>query len=213
MSRHVIQPTILIAIARAFPRVVLTGQPSQDFDALCDAFGVAEAKALGRKNRHAVLRRWTRHTKILSAARFADEARRCLLQEQSQILLHRAKDVAVQAKAKARRDERQEVDAIARSIHDPVSRLAGLPEHLVVLARLPQAAFHRTPEWRRTRWEALRLAQRRCHQCGRHVADEATLEAVHLVGRHERPDLAFALTNVVVLCDRCRPGRRASGNF
>ena len=55
--------------------------------------------------------------------------------------------------------------------------------------------------------------ERRCHQCGRHVADEATLEAVHLVGRHERPDLAFALTNVVVLCDRCRPGRRASGNF
>jgi hypothetical protein len=98
---------------------------------------------------------------------------------------------------------------LADSMMQPVSRLAGEPEHLQVLVGLPGIRFYKTPEWRATRADALRLAGFRCEWCGA-TAKTAQLEVDHIATRIIAPERAFDLNNLRVLCEPCHAGRHSA---
>ena len=100
----------------------------------------------------------------------------------------------------------QEKRAIAKTLADPVTELAGQYEHLVVLAGLPAEKFYTSLEWRKARFEALTLAKRRCILCGA-KAPKAQLHVDHILSRISHPRLAFTLKNLRVLCEDCHHGR------
>lgn len=177
------------------------------FDALSRRYGCEEAARLSRKEKSAVLRRFA--TREQTGAVFAALCAQGMRTMQREAMARHERDRAISTRAAARKAAKRHVADLLASLAAPVSRIAGQAEHLHVLAGLPADLFFRTPEWRRTRWEALNLYGRRCISCGAVPADEARLTATHVAGRLVRPDLAFDLANLRILCADCHIGRRA----
>jgi len=70
--------------------------------------------------------------------------------------------------------------------------------------------FLQTPEWRRVRYDALRANDGRCELCGRNkhqLPPGEYLNVDHIHSRKARPDLALAVTNLVVLCSADNAGK------
>ena len=61
------------------------------------------------------------------------------------------------------------------------------------------ARVTRGPRWRALRMQALDRDGWQCVQCGSHVG----LECDHVLPVRDRPDLAFTLSNLQILCGRC----------
>lgn len=118
--------------------------------------------------------------------------------------LRETREAQQSAKNEARRDRKE----IEQSLHLPVSRIAAEAEHLAVLAALPDAAFARTPEWRKTRWQAIVMAGSACSVCGCGPRDGKRLVARHIVSRIVAPEKAFDLFNIRVRCAECDTGAR-----
>lgn len=57
----------------------------------------------------------------------------------------------------------------------------------------------RGPRWKALRMQALRRDDWQCVQCGTHVG----LECDHIEPVRDRPDLAFVLSNLQILCGPC----------
>lgn len=181
--------------------------PLSEFDRLADRFGCPEAKSLSNKERSAILRRWTAWGG--SAQAFVTAAIRSFKTAQRRKIADANRERERLAAQKVKADRARHAQEMLRSLGKPVSRIAGQDEHLNVLTALPSDLFYRTPEWRRTRWEALSLYGRSCVSCGAVPDDHARLTATHIVERLVRPDLAFDLTNLRILCADCHIGQRA----
>jgi 5-methylcytosine-specific restriction endonuclease McrA len=181
--------------------------PFEAFDGLADRYGCPQAKALPSKERHAVLRRYAANG--CTAQAFVSAAIRSLKTLQRRRLTHADREEQQRLARALRTEKRRGEEELLRSLSKPVSRIAGQAEHLRVLANLPADIFYRTPEWRRTRWEALALYGRRCVSCGAVPADEGRLTATHITPRLVRPELAFDLSNLRILCADCHVGQRA----
>lgn len=68
-------------------------------------------------------------------------------------------------------------------------------------------AFLLTPEWRRLRYDALRLHGARCQCCGASAATGAVINVDHIFPRKTHPHLALTLSNLQVLCADCNAGK------
>jgi hypothetical protein len=176
------------------------------FDGLAERYGCPQAKKLPIKKKKAVLRHLNKGQP--SADRFAALAIKAMSGLAKATIREADKTRAMQMKAAVRRAARREYDDMLASLAMPVSRIAGQAEHLNTLAGLPADLFFKTPEWRRTRWEALNNYGRRCISCGAVPEDEARLTATHVISRIVRPELAFDLSNIRILCVDCHIGRR-----
>jgi len=73
----------------------------------------------------------------------------------------------------------------------------------------PSAAFYSSWEWKRLRYEALRLHGHRCQCCGWRPGDteHGYLVVDHIKPRSARPDLELRLDNLQVLCNDCNMGK------
>jgi len=174
------------------------------FEVLADRFGCPEAKRLPVKEKVAVIRRLGTD---ISGHAFITQALRAM-KTVNKAKHHQSEHVRwAQAKAAAKRLAKKDAAEILASLHKPISRLAGQAEHHGVLAGLPTDLFFRTKEWRALRWRALHLYGRRCMSCGAVPADEARLTAAHVESRIARPDRAFDIANLRILCADCQVGR------
>lgn len=68
-------------------------------------------------------------------------------------------------------------------------------------------SFYCTVEWKRVRYDALKLSSGRCECCGKSPADGITLNVDHIKPIREAPDLALELSNLQVLCSDCNRGK------
>ena len=71
-------------------------------------------------------------------------------------------------------------------------------------------AFLQTPEWRRVRYDVLRVNDGRCELCGRNkhqLPPGEHLNVDHIQSRKARPDLALDVTNLAVLCSADNAGK------
>jgi len=181
-----------------------------DFDALARQFGYPDATGIRAREKRIIMERLRRMARV-DQKQFQASIMHALVYAQQRVerglAAQRRHEQRSQAKKLAKKIE---CDVLA-SLSKPVSRTAGRAEHLMVLANLPADRFFRTPEWRRTRWEALHLYGRRCCSCGAVPEDEARLTATHIVSRLVAPAKAFDLSNLRILCVDCHVGRRALG--
>ena len=67
--------------------------------------------------------------------------------------------------------------------------------------------FLQSYEWRRVRYEALRINDGRCELCGSGKSDGVQLNVDHIRPRKKYPELALDLTNLQVLCGPCNHGK------
>lgn len=69
--------------------------------------------------------------------------------------------------------------------------------------------FYRSWEWKKVRYEALKVHGRRCQCCGWKPGDtkEGHLVVDHILPRRKRPDLQLDLSNLQVLCNDCNMGK------
>ena len=125
---------------------------------------------------------------------------------------HRIKHEDVKANRADQRavkiERRRDRQALEASLTLPVSRLAAEAEHLAVLAALNDGPFTRTPEWRKTRWQAIVMAGSACSVCGGGPREGKRLVARHIVSRIVAPEKAFDLFNIRVRCAECDTGAR-----
>lgn len=84
---------------------------------------------------------------------------------------------------------------------------------LVKAMRAPDAvdpaskAFLMTPQWRKLRYEALKLYGCKCACCGVTPDSGAILNVDHIKPRKKFPALALEITNLQVLCAACNHGK------
>lgn len=75
---------------------------------------------------------------------------------------------------------------------------------------LPSVAtdqFLRTPEWRRLRYDALKLYGCRCQCCGATPESGAVMNVDHIKPRKTHPHLALDIKNLQILCNDCNAGK------
>jgi 5-methylcytosine-specific restriction endonuclease McrA len=63
--------------------------------------------------------------------------------------------------------------------------------------------FYSTKEWFKVRGKVLRRDNFTCKFCGFHSMAKGMMVVDHVVPRMHRPDLAYAMTNLVTLCKHC----------
>lgn len=203
-------------LQRRFPAVDCGATVQSAYWALAVHFDApADVSILPSHAQFTVIRRLLFKRKAGEAVGHEDPARRFIslaVRELRTMQVSRLKAIE-QNKAAAERREakkaaREDGATVLASLSLPVSRVAGQAEHLVVLASLPDAAFRRTPEWRRTRYQAIAMAGSACAHCGRGPKDGAVLEARHIVSRIAAPARAFDLFNIRVSCLDCATGKR-----
>lgn len=68
-------------------------------------------------------------------------------------------------------------------------------------------SFYETDEWRRVRYEALRLGGGKCCLCGATANGGATLHVDHIKPRSLFPELELDVNNLQVLCQDCNLGK------
>jgi hypothetical protein len=69
--------------------------------------------------------------------------------------------------------------------------------------------FYGSDEWRRIRYDALKLHGGRCQCCGAAPTRQAPLHVDHIKPRSRFPELELALNNLQVLCAACNLGKGA----
>lgn len=69
--------------------------------------------------------------------------------------------------------------------------------------------FYVSDEWRRVRYEALRLHGAVCQCCGTKAAKGNPLHVDHIKPRSKHPELALDINNLQVLCADCNLGKSA----
>jgi len=80
-------------------------------------------------------------------------------------------------------------------------------EEVLVLVLANSKVFYQSPEWKRVRYQALRVYKNFCQCCGRKRSENLQLHVDHIKPRSLRPDLALALTNLQILCAYCNEGK------
>lgn len=70
-------------------------------------------------------------------------------------------------------------------------------------------SFYSSWDWKRARYEAIRIHGNRCQCCGWRPGDTENGHLVvdHIVPRSKRPDLALDVGNLQVLCNDCNMGK------
>jgi 5-methylcytosine-specific restriction endonuclease McrA len=169
---------------------------AQAFDCIIDLHGMREFNSLPVKHKQIIIKQYLTH-RSQSGRNHFNLVAACI--SRLKVVDRRA------AKQKRRKDSL----ALRRSRHDPVTPAAAQAEHLTVLAGLPREKFYHSKEWKIARFEALRQGNHRCNTCGA-TAKEGRLHVDHIVTRVARPDLAFSLSNLRVLCETCHHGRHLS---
>lgn len=167
----------------------------QVFDGMCEKIGADFAKSLPNKAKRTIVRRFLSALRRGRSADFAD-----LVIEQ----------MASLQKSHLRGADKLSRRSMAKSCSIvPISRTAATAEGFLTLAGLPAKTFYKTPEWRRLRAEAFKFYGSHCLRCGGKPSDGVRLHVVHRKQRSLRPDLAFDLKNLWVLCGACRQGELA----
>lgn len=69
--------------------------------------------------------------------------------------------------------------------------------------------FYDGPEWRRVRYEALRIHGAKCQCCGVTRRAGAVIHVDHILPRSRHPELALDVSNLQVLCADCNLGKAA----
>ncbi len=62
-------------------------------------------------------------------------------------------------------------------------------------------------EWRKLRYQALKLYGAKCMCCGRSPADGAVMNVDHIKPRKTHPELALDIKNLQILCGTCNHGK------
>lgn len=74
-------------------------------------------------------------------------------------------------------------------------------------ARKPKAkaaqTFYNSSEWRKLRYQALKLYGAKCACCGRTAKHGCVMHVDHIKPRSKYPHLALEITNLQILCDEC----------
>lgn len=76
-------------------------------------------------------------------------------------------------------------------------------------ARSIRVAFYDSREWKKLRYEALKLHGAKCQCCGVSSADGARLNVDYIRPRSQFPELALELMNLQVLCSWYNVGKGA----
>ncbi|EBL2669804.1 HNH endonuclease [Salmonella enterica] len=63
--------------------------------------------------------------------------------------------------------------------------------------------FYQSTEWRRLRYQALKLYGAKCACCGRSAKHGRVMHVDHIKPRSKYPELALEITNLQILCDEC----------
>ncbi len=71
-------------------------------------------------------------------------------------------------------------------------------------------SFYDSPEWKRTRYAALKHSRGVCECCGAGPQQGAVLNVDHIRPRKTYPDLELVLSNLQVLCASCNAGKANS---
>ncbi|MBF0094898.1 MAG: hypothetical protein HQL34_10190 [Alphaproteobacteria bacterium] len=165
------------------------------FDGLCAHLGLNAATCLCSSKKRTVLRRY------FSRRRRGDEV------DITSLVIDAMKSAQSQVLHGHDANYRRHMKHAGRA--EPLSSTVASPEGLTVIAGLPSRTFYKTPEWRRLRTEAFRYYGGHCMRCGAKPTDGVRLFVVHRRPRAVRPDLAFDLRNLWVLCGECRDGELA----
>jgi len=76
-------------------------------------------------------------------------------------------------------------------------------EHAVVFGNMRGEVFYKTIEWRRARYQAIKIHGNRCQLCGAGPQDGITLHVDHIKPRSLFPELCLDFNNLQVLCEDC----------
>jgi 5-methylcytosine-specific restriction endonuclease McrA len=101
---------------------------------------------------------------------------------------------------------------IRRAVHqERIKHAASLPvlPPAPVRPPKPSVGFYASDEWRRVRYDALKLHGGRCQCCGAAPTRDAPLHVDHIKPRSRFPELELALDNLQVLCAACNLGKGA----
>lgn len=99
---------------------------------------------------------------------------------------------------------------LIRSYHGEVH---GKPErasaHKDSRKKIASKAFYASWEWKKVRYEALKMHGRQCMCCGWSPSpgSKGRLCVDHIKPRSKHPSLALALSNLQILCDECNRGK------
>jgi 5-methylcytosine-specific restriction endonuclease McrA len=107
----------------------------------------------------------------------------------AEILAHRKRDLAKQAKKKNPRPQRKTGGA-----------------H--VLACSAEENFYLSDLWRALRYETIKKYGARCQACGATPKDGTRIHVDHIKPRSKFPELELERSNLQVLCEDCNLGKR-----
>jgi hypothetical protein len=88
----------------------------------------------------------------------------------------------------------------------PVWQSLGIAGEKVVRFADP---FYGSDEWRKLRYQALKLNAGCCQCCGQRASRDRPLHVDHIKPRSKYPELELALSNLQVLCEDCNLGKGA----
>ena len=95
--------------------------------------------------------------------------------------------------------------------HDQYHELLGLYKNTIQDSDISVIAnssiFFKTPEWKRVRYQALRIYKNFCQCCGRKRSESLDLHVDHIIPKSIRPELALELSNLQILCADCNQGK------
>lgn len=96
-----------------------------------------------------------------------------------------------------------------KAVH--IQRLRGVTQDIILNLPWRKADdFLDSKEWRRVRYQALRLHGGRCQLCGDRALLGKPLHVDHIKPRSRFPELALDINNLQILCEDCNKGKGAS---
>lgn len=97
--------------------------------------------------------------------------------------------------------EKSKADKRAKAHRKPIKKKAQVSK--------PSSDFYSSWEWKKARYEALRIHGQRCQCCGWRPGDTeyGYLVVDHIKPRRKFPELALDVNNMQVLCNDCNMGK------
>jgi 5-methylcytosine-specific restriction endonuclease McrA len=163
------------------------------FDKICDAAGMAAAKAMCRRDKQCTLNKYFSGPADPAPHHFAN---------------HVAKQYNLAAVRKGRRlrnVERVKEDLLIDRM--PLSNTVSTPEGKAVICGLPGGKFYKTPEWRALRYKFIKRHGAKCMACGATPQEGAQIEVDHIRPRSLFPERALDINNLQILCKVCHDGK------
>ncbi|EHZ1002989.1 HNH endonuclease [Salmonella enterica] len=105
-----------------------------------------------------------------------------------------ARKQALISSIERRQKEIAEARALTTSLYEQINRKP---------ATNTAQTFYNSSEWRRLRYQALKLYGAKCACCGRSAKHGRVMHVDHIKPRSKYPELALEITNLQILCDEC----------